>query len=189
MADAKNQDNEDYTTIDMDQLLKLMKESANDLIIIDQRSNHKGGDFHGGHILNAINIPCHEFESQIADIYFKYNTKKYIIIHCMHSQVRGPQSAQSYVKYLNQYQPKSTQSVCLLQGGFAGFINKCIKNKTMEFVQDYDASKWEFVDGEYYHIIEERLLTKQILEKATKAKKEADEEEDEETEEEQEEDQ
>ena len=53
-----------------------------------------------------------------------------------------------------------------MKGGFGGFINNCIENQTMHLIEDYDESKWEFVDGKHYHITEERLLTKQILEAA-----------------------
>ena len=101
MAESKEQMNDTFIIIPIQQVIELLNNNADDMIVIDQRSNHKTGDFHGGHIKNAINIPSNLFESQLADVCKKFSDKKYIIFHCMHSQVQGPTAAQIYVKYLN----------------------------------------------------------------------------------------
>ena len=69
----------------------------------------------------------------------------------MLSEFRGPRCFKRYIKSVEKY---GHQYVYLLVSGFKNFLNVCIDTKQMEFIQDYDPSKWELINNEYTHIVE-----------------------------------
>eukprot|EP01083_Nonionella_stella_P203464 742396_1 len=105
-------------SISMNDLMKLMKNDFDNIIIFDTRtSNNSDDDWFGGHIKGAINIPRYDFKDDLSKLHSLYKNKKYIIIHCMYSQFRGPQSTEIYLKYIHDNNLISAkQYIYLLEG-------------------------------------------------------------------------
>jgi rhodanese-related sulfurtransferase len=90
------------------------------LLIVDVRDE----DFHGGNIFGAVNIPSEEFESRISELVSRTCDGSHeVVIHCMMSQVRGPNCGRLFVKsLLEQAQDlEKLPIVYILVGGYHGF--------------------------------------------------------------------
>ncbi len=67
--------------------------------IIDVRED---GDFHGGHIATAKNIPSNDWTNDgvVESVAESHRGTGTVIIHCMHSKVRGPTCALKLMEFL-----------------------------------------------------------------------------------------
>ena len=68
----------------------------NDVLIIDVR----GTDFKGGNIINGINMSYEKFNITDFEKIYDENNKKYIVIHCMYSSIRGPRIYKLIIDFL-----------------------------------------------------------------------------------------
>ncbi len=53
-------------SLSMDDVINLMQKESDNMVIIDQRTSSKDGDFYGGHIKGAINIPSYTLKQKIS---------------------------------------------------------------------------------------------------------------------------
>lgn len=98
----------------------LLDEKTKDTVLIVDVRGGWDGDFKGGHITNAVNIPYQDLLHNNGwnkiieqDIIEKgYN---HIIFHCMYSMVRGPASYDRFVVIINQIMQKYCQQQQLQQ--------------------------------------------------------------------------
>ena len=91
----------DYDTITDKELIALMKANASEILLIDVRDpDEEEGDFIGGHIKGAINIPTFDFVDNLPELITAKNVseKKNVVIYGMNSKARGPQSYRLYMK-------------------------------------------------------------------------------------------
>mmetsp|Transcript_5643 Transcript_5643/g.4932 ORF Transcript_5643/g.4932 Transcript_5643/m.4932 type:complete len:212 (-) Transcript_5643:206-841(-) len=91
----------DYDTIDDKQLIEKLKKNASEVLIIDARDpDPEEGDYIGGNIKGAVNIPSFDFVDKLPEIITSKNLeeKKTIIFTCMMSKGRGPQIYKLYNK-------------------------------------------------------------------------------------------
>jgi len=126
--------------ITCEQILK----NFNDIIVIDVRE----GDFSGGNIKNAINLPYSSF-SEDSFLNKIKNTNKKIVVHCMYSSMRGPGTYYKLEKIIDD-----SKELYLLKNGFHNFINFCIKNNKMEFIENFKKENWVLQNSKYTHITE-----------------------------------
>eukprot|EP01083_Nonionella_stella_P009034 26183_1 len=90
----------DYETITDKELIALMKMNAKEVLVIDVRDPDKDGDFLGGNIKGAMNIPTYNFVDQLPNLITEENVaeKKTVVFLCMMSKGRGPQTYRLYDK-------------------------------------------------------------------------------------------
>ncbi len=99
------------------ELATLMRDGANDLIVVDVRDLDRAG----GHIRGSINIYADEFVTNARRYAREWTTNppKRVVFHCMYSQQRGPMCAHALadaVKDLKITQHPPTPYI--LTGGF-----------------------------------------------------------------------
>lgn len=117
-----------------------------DVLIIDVR----GGDFQGGNIINAINIPYEKFNINNFEKIYNENNKKHIVIHCMYSSMRGPGIYKLITKFLEN-KSKKTDNIFILKNGFVNFINYILINKVENYIENYDEKYWIYKNNKYIH--------------------------------------
>jgi rhodanese-related sulfurtransferase len=105
--------------IDPEDLIQIINTKTNlqDYAIIDVRTD----DFQGGNIKGCINIPCSRFEYDMETIYDQLKHIPQLYFHCQLSQVRGPASAQKYLRFLNQSDQHHSQEIFIVRGGYSQF--------------------------------------------------------------------
>tara|TARA_B110000908_G_scaffold170713_1_gene231072 strand:- start:3239 stop:3637 length:399 start_codon:yes stop_codon:yes gene_type:complete len=126
--------------INSNQILK----NINDIIIIDVRE----GDFKGGNIINAVNIPYSSFSERLVLEKIKLTNKK-LVVHCMYSSMRGPGTYYKLDNMLDDF-----KELYVLKNGFHNFINFCIKNNKMEYIENFKKENWILQHNNYTHITE-----------------------------------
>lgn len=107
--------------VDSSEVASLIKNSPDDIAIIDLRKN----DFVGGKIKGALNIPYTSITNSIGDLYrlFSKAGKKQVIIHCVSSRDRATRTW----GWFNDYQNKNADGadklkITILRGGFKAFV-------------------------------------------------------------------
>ena len=118
-------------------------------LVIDVR----GEDFKGGNIINAINIPYEKFNINNFEKIYIENKKKYIIIHCMYSSMRGPGIYKLITKFLEN-KNIDINNIFILKDGFFNFINFAIKNNLLHIIDNYDKKYWILKNNKYTHLSE-----------------------------------
>ena len=116
-----------------------------DFIIIDVREE----DFIGGNIVNAINIPYSNFNINSLNKIIENRDKKFIVVHCMYCSLRGPGSYYKINKFLKEN--NKSEKLYLLKDGFYNFINFCIKNNNLEYIENYNSEYWILDKKNYCH--------------------------------------
>ncbi|RQM26592.1 hypothetical protein B5M09_003010 [Aphanomyces astaci] len=105
------------------ELVEILKnpEARNAVRIVDVRD----GDFAGGHIRGAINVPEEHFhdDDDVDNFVDEMKTVPTIIFHCMMSQVRGPFCAHRFQSRVNAVLEHAAikPKVLVLTGGFQLF--------------------------------------------------------------------
>eukprot|EP00483_Globobulimina_turgida_P012112 UN12134 len=167
----------DYDTISDKDLIEFMKKPS-ELLIIDVRDPDKpDGDFLGGNICGAVNIPSFDLVDKLPEIITEKNLeeKKTIVFLCMMSKGRGPQTYRLYNKareaLLKPVEKKDDndefnkivssiklndkslallqeQKIFVLKGGFHTFLNYHKDEKGL--IENFDEDLWELtkLDGE-----------------------------------------
>lgn len=78
------------------------KQQSKELLIIDVRdSSLEDGDFQGGHIYGAVNIPNYDFVDELPNVFhkkYKAADMKHVVFHCMYSRSRARQCYRFYEK-------------------------------------------------------------------------------------------
>lgn len=120
-------------------------ELLNNSIVIDVRED----DFIGGNIINAINIPYTNFNFNNLNKILENIDKKNIIVHCMYSSLRGPATYYKINKFLKDN--NKSLELYLLKDGFYNFINFCIKNNNLEYIENYNSEYWILEKKNYCH--------------------------------------
>lgn len=90
----------DYDQITDKEVIEMMKDDADQILIIDVRDpDLEEGDFPGGKIKGAVNVPTFDFVDTLPQIITKDNaSKRTVIFVSMTSQARGPQCYRLYKK-------------------------------------------------------------------------------------------
>ncbi|KAJ3013408.1 UNVERIFIED_CONTAM: hypothetical protein HDU68_000712 [Siphonaria sp. JEL0065] len=119
------------TPIDHDQLAAWIQDGNlkpnEDYLVVDVRDQ---AEFEKGNIA-AVNIPSTEFASDKTPSEKDQqllSTPKKLIFHCQLSQVRGPTSANNYLKTVGAAEG---QEVYVLQGGYANWLEKYGKDSPL----------------------------------------------------------
>ncbi|KAJ3100539.1 hypothetical protein HDU96_010301 [Phlyctochytrium bullatum] len=107
-----------------------------DYQIVDVR----GDDFEGGHIRGAKNIPAHEIVDNTEAYLEELAKPKKLVFHCALSQVRGPKSANTYLRTLQEKGAELNQEVLVLQGGFTTWQYRYKDDK--DLVEGYKPELW-----------------------------------------------
>ncbi|KAJ3316479.1 hypothetical protein HDU76_001759 [Blyttiomyces sp. JEL0837] len=120
-----------------------------DYQVVDVRDS----DFIGGNIKDAVNIPSYEIVENPESYIPKLQQPKKLIFHCALSQVRGPKSANAYLRArlakemeevesgaVKENDKKDRQEVWVLRGGFNQWQARYKDDK--DLTENYDASKW-----------------------------------------------
>eukprot|EP00455_Lapot_gusevi_P035397 TRINITY_DN3919_c0_g1_i4.p1 TRINITY_DN3919_c0_g1~~TRINITY_DN3919_c0_g1_i4.p1 ORF type:complete len:141 (-),score=32.23 TRINITY_DN3919_c0_g1_i4:120-542(-) len=126
-----------YITADF--LAERIDSGESDFVVFDVRD----GDFIGGNIAGAVNIPSGQFQAAAAELAQQYHDQeKYIIFHCMMSQQRGPRCASLFRSQLATV-GQSKCKVCVLEGGFSNWILKWRGHpKFNQYVVNFLPSVW-----------------------------------------------
>mmetsp|Transcript_36714 Transcript_36714/g.59325 ORF Transcript_36714/g.59325 Transcript_36714/m.59325 type:complete len:145 (-) Transcript_36714:735-1169(-) len=118
-------------------LLDKRKSTSKGLAIVDCRD----GDYDGGHIKGAMNVPSLVFDERLDSLIKKTSSSEKVVFHCMYSQQRGPKCASAFASRLSELNPQSRQEVYVLRGGFQGFYHQ---NKARpELFADLEPDRWE----------------------------------------------
>ncbi|KAJ3071525.1 hypothetical protein HDU98_005190 [Podochytrium sp. JEL0797] len=104
-----------------------------DYMVVDVRD----GDFVGGNIKDAVNIPAHTLTADPAKTEPLLSVPKRLVFHCALSQVRGPKCANAYLREVGAAEG---QQVFVLQGGFADWQAKYGDSSLTE---NYNKTLWE----------------------------------------------
>ncbi len=130
-------------------------------VVVDVRD----GDFAGGHIAGARNIPSRDFEHKEEELLETLRTTgaSRVVFHCMLSQVRGPAAASRFARLIDRSRVEkktgdgsddaSFPQVHVLAGGFRGWLSFWQQERessaaVQALMSDYDASAWEWRFGE-----------------------------------------
>ncbi|KAJ3016592.1 UNVERIFIED_CONTAM: hypothetical protein HDU68_012115 [Siphonaria sp. JEL0065] len=111
-----------------------------DYMIVDVRD----ADFANGNIATAVNIPAHELNANPFEHQPLLSVPKRLIFHCLLSQVRGPKSANTYLRSVGAAEG---QQVFVLVGGFSNWQEKYGKDKNL--TKNYNAKFWANGGYEY----------------------------------------
>ncbi|KAI8616885.1 Rhodanese-like domain-containing protein, partial [Chytriomyces sp. MP71] len=110
-------------------------------LIVDVRDE----DFIGGNIIGAVNILAHEFNRTPSEFAPLLSLPRRLIFHCALSQVRGPKSANTYVReVLPQNIENPGQQVFVLTGGFSAWQLRY--GKDARLTEKYDEELWRNMD-------------------------------------------
>lgn len=132
------------------QLVERLEDSKDNeerrILVVDVRQ----GDFAGGNVRGALNVPSDEFEDRLDELMsLTVGKNRDVVFHCMLSQVRGPSCCNKFIQYLynNALDYDSHPNVYLLKGGFSGFVRYCqglAKDETHfeSFVENYSHFTW-----------------------------------------------
>lgn len=110
----------------------LLTGPVDQLAILDVRDD----DYHGGHITSAAHCPSSTFNLRLAEFAEMYGDKELVVVHCMLSQVRGPECA---IKLSNAMKEKRAR-VVVLTDGFQGWLASFRGDSRL--ISEYDASYW-----------------------------------------------
>jgi Cdc25 family phosphatase len=124
-----------YQVVAPSQIAKLIRDKRlDDFIIIDVRDE----DVLFGRIPNSVHIPSRNYESMLPDLVKTYSTKKAVIFHCMHSEIRGPKCAAMFKEMLPARHPTK---ICLLAGGFECWASKY--QDEPDLLDDFNINYWK----------------------------------------------
>ncbi|KAG5652217.1 hypothetical protein H0H81_005799 [Sphagnurus paluster] len=98
---------------------KLMKESAQDLAVIDVRRYDRVGD----HVRGSDNWPAQTFYDDLPKFLEKYRNTRVVAFYCGSSSGRGPRCAGWYQDHLNET-AITTSTAYVLQGGVKAWLAK-----------------------------------------------------------------
>ena len=107
------------------ELSELMKKTGSEnekLLIVDNRAPF---EYHGGHIISAINIFL--YDSLVKFYHSHIGENVTIVFHCEFSRKRGPAFIgmfRTYDRCLNEYTNISFPNIFLLEGGYSEFYRK-----------------------------------------------------------------
>ncbi|KAJ3288317.1 Rhodanese-like protein [Rhizoclosmatium globosum] len=125
-------------TVDPDTLASWIKDPTLkqnvDYLVVDVRDN----DFAGGNIKGAVNIPAHELQADPHSFDDLLSVPKRLVFHCLLSQVRGPKTANVYLRTVGAAEG---QEIYVLTGGFSNWQSKYGKDTTL--TENYNQSLWE----------------------------------------------
>jgi len=140
-------------TITRQELATLVRDKTPGLAIIDVRD----GDYVGGHIAGAINVPTQTHDYKIPELVRTLQNKDKVVFHCALSQQRGPSSALRYLRERERLLGSDTgkgagdsgsraaaggQTVYVLQGGFVQWQE--VYGLDKDLTEDYQQDIWEF---------------------------------------------
>ncbi|KAJ3116610.1 hypothetical protein HK100_001014 [Physocladia obscura] len=113
-----------------------------DYIVVDVRDD----DFANGNIKDAVNIPAHEIAEDPLALKPLLVTPKRVVFHCALSQVRGPKSANAYLRSCVLFDSEtsdaaSKQEVYVLEGGFSQWSG--LYGTDNSLTENYNKKFWE----------------------------------------------
>ncbi|CCG80930.1 Putative uncharacterized protein [Taphrina deformans PYCC 5710] len=122
------------------QLKSWVSETPSTVAIIDVRD----ADFYGGQIVNARNVPSHQFQDRLQEVVEQTKDKERVVFHCSLSQQRGPHASRVYEAALKQALEGQGRrpEVYILEGGFVGWQKLYAEDSKL--TTNYDAEHWKY---------------------------------------------
>ncbi|KAA8901791.1 Rhodanese-like domain-containing protein [Sphaerosporella brunnea] len=118
--------------------LLLTQPTEQKVAVVDVRDS----DHIGGHIKSSRHVPSGTLNYSLPELVRTLKQTEKVVFHCVHSQERGPNAAQKYIRERERTLGDAVkhQEIYVLDGGFAKWQEKFGEDERL--TENYDKQLW-----------------------------------------------